>query len=215
MAMLFVFIARHTASCWGCCSQKNESAGGIITSEAAGNPEEIKPIRAVIDSSLLLPLSAVALEAEPFAEGATAEIFRGRYAFVDIAAKRVLKGSDILSNFEREVSILSKLHHPGVIAFYGVCQTDDELYMILELCGGDLLSYYQTPEFDLPEFIRVVHETLSAITFLHYREISHRDLKPSNVRGVLLTFLLMGAVTHAVFGVAALFRFFSSLRRTP
>jgi serine/threonine protein kinase len=58
----------------------------------------------------------------------------------------------------------------------------DEVFMVMEYCGGgDLHKYYHTESFTNEEFVRVMAELLSGISYLHQRRIAHRDLKPANI----------------------------------
>ncbi len=60
---------------------------------------------------------------------------------------------------------------------------EGDMVTILEYCGGgDLVHFYRTPEFTELEFTRVCLELLSAVCYLHRREIAHCSLEPSNVR---------------------------------
>lgn len=133
--------------------------------------------------------SEVKMDAEPFAHGGGGDIYRGKYGHIDVALKRRVVESDAISNFDREVTMLSRLKHPNIIALYGIFHRGKDMYIILEYCGGlDLSAYYPSASFNLVEFSRIVHEILSAVAFMHYREISHRDIKPLNVFRVLFNY---------------------------
>ena len=46
-----------------------------------------------------------------------------------------------------EAQLLSRLHHPNVLHFYGVCckGAQRDMYMVTELCPSTLLSYLTDP----------------------------------------------------------------------
>lgn len=133
-----------------------------------------------------IPKSALKLEPEPFARGGGGQIFKGKYTGNAIAAKQVFSNmnEDDRAEFDSEVATLTRLSHPCIMNCYGILEDTEkgDLFMILEYCGGgDLDSFYQTEEFTKREFIRVVGELLSGISYIHARSMAHRDLKPANV----------------------------------
>ncbi|KAF8561309.1 hypothetical protein P879_11291 [Paragonimus westermani] len=87
------------------------------------------------------------------------------------------------NRIQSEVDILMKLSHPCVIYIYDVIDTDDAVYMILELVeGGELfdriVSLGQLPESDA-KFLFL--QMAIAVEYLHEHGITHRDLKPENI----------------------------------
>ena len=85
----------------------------------------------------------------PFASGGGGRVFRGKYMAVDVAAKQIwtipltagVQGAQMTARgqtlglehgmseaqrreFDREATILASLHHPNVLAFYGVAKDD-------------------------------------------------------------------------------------------
>ena len=54
----------------------------------------------------------------------------------------------------------------------------------MEYCtGGDLLSYFEYHEYELPEtkVCEIIHKLSMAVYYLHSYGIVHRDLKPENI----------------------------------
>ncbi|KAF5398550.1 Mitogen-activated protein kinase [Paragonimus heterotremus] len=92
-------------------------------------------------------------------------------------------GNTFSNRIQSEVDILMKLCHPCVIYIYDVIDTDDAVYMILELVeGGELfdriVSLGQLPESDA-KFLFL--QMAIAVEYLHAHGITHRDLKPENI----------------------------------
>lgn len=59
----------------------------------------------------------------------------------------------------------------------------DEVYLVLEYCDHDLellLSKFHYP-FSESDIKSVMHQILSAVSFIHDRGMIHRDIKPSNI----------------------------------
>ncbi len=113
------------------------------------------------------------------------QIFRGKYLGSVIAAKKIFNSAtpEGIADFDHEVSMLTQLSHPAILAVYGVSKSsEDDLVMIMEFCTeGDLARYYKTPAFNNAEYCRIMTELLNGVAFLHQRNIAHRDLKPLNV----------------------------------
>lgn len=81
-----------------------------------------------------------------------------------------------------EFRTLASLHHPHIVsvADYGF-DTQKQPYFTMEyLNDAKTIVDYATGK-SIQEKIRLLHETLQALTYLHQRRIIHRDLKPDNV----------------------------------
>lgn len=93
-----------------------------------------------------------------------------------------------------EVRILKQLDHPNIIKLYDVFESDDFLYLILELVtGGDLFDRViaQNGQGISERLSREVFtQILDATEYLHSMNVVHRDLKPENV-------LLLNTQLHA------------------
>jgi len=83
-----------------------------------------------------------------------------------------------------EVKILTALSHPHIIQIFGTFETDQHLYLILELVtGGDLFDKIveQKCGYSEPRARHIFSQILEAIAYLHSNNIVHRDLKPENI----------------------------------
>lgn len=93
----------------------------------------------------------------------------------------VRKVVDIQYNliFNRELQILSQLHHPNIITLVGSEPRDRVL--LLEYCDrGELYSYIGD---GLPDYVagHYFKQLKEALCYCHSLGISHRDLKPENL----------------------------------
>lgn len=87
----------------------------------------------------------------------------------------------------KEVENLAQLDHPYVLKIFEYFEEENGIYLITELCkGGDLDSTIFarakngqfSPERDICEIMR---QSLSAVAYLHNKQILHKDLKPANL----------------------------------
>lgn len=75
------------------------------------------------------------------------------------------------------------LDHINVIELKEVFETDNSLYLIMELLkGGNMISYLN-PSKKIPENeIRIfMTALLKAVSHMHEKGIMHRDIKPENI----------------------------------
>ncbi|KAL3985838.1 Protein kinase domain family protein [Acanthocheilonema viteae] len=83
-----------------------------------------------------------------------------------------------------EVDILSKVEHPGVVAFQEMLETTDRIFVVMEKLKGDMLEMILCSERGrLSERVTqfLVYQILIALRYLHSLNIVHCDLKPENI----------------------------------
>lgn len=78
---------------------------------------------------------------------------------------------------------MREFNHVNLIKFYEVHETENSIYMVLEvLQGGNLIDYLKQngkfSEKDAAIFMRAI---LRGISHMHKKNIMHRDLKPENI----------------------------------
>ncbi|NBC11336.1 MAG: protein kinase, partial [Planctomycetes bacterium] len=84
--------------------------------------------------------------------------------------------------FEREVSLASRLEHPGIARVYGSGIGAGAHFYVMELIDGRPLDQYVRAE-GLGEsaVIELFLGVIDAVGHAHRRGVIHRDLKPSNI----------------------------------
>lgn len=103
----------------------------------------------------------------------------------------------------REVQILASLSHPNIVRFQGMHHNKHHVFIQMELLkGGTLATLLKRRRLSDQEAACILRGILSAVSYLHSREILHRDLKPDNV--MFLTEDL-NSVKIADFGLSAKF----------
>ncbi|MGE0452384.1 MAG: protein kinase [Vicinamibacteria bacterium] len=84
--------------------------------------------------------------------------------------------------FRREGRAASSVVHSRICKVHEVGEADGELFIAMELLGGEPLSdRLRRGPLGFEQTIRLGLEILEGLAALHAREIVHRDLKPSNV----------------------------------
>lgn len=99
-------------------------------------------------------------------------------------AVKVLKKADQdLDALIEEVSIVSKLSHPSIMAVYEIFDDKLNLYIVTEYCkGGELFDEIsKRGNFTEADTAFIMKQILSGIAYSHQNRIVHRDLKPENI----------------------------------
>ena len=98
--------------------------------------------------------------------------------------KRDIKDPYVAKNLEREYRILSMLSHPNIIQLLEVCNTKSIFVLALEYVSGaqtlaDLINTHGA----LSESSSrpLARQMISALRYLHFKNILHRDLKMENI----------------------------------
>merc|ERR1719197_1872962 len=99
------------------------------------------------------------------------------------AIKCIEKDQVDTSRLETEISILKKVDHPHIIALKEYFDTENTLYLVIELVtGGELFDKItQIGCYSEATASVLVGNILRAVKYLHDLGIAHRDLKPTNL----------------------------------
>ncbi len=89
---------------------------------------------------------------------------------------------------DNEILILKEVDHPNIIKLYEVKETTQFFYLIMELCNGGSLTdrleehikKYKRP-FSEETVQYLMKQIMSAINYLHLKNILHRDIKLDNI----------------------------------
>jgi len=87
------------------------------------------------------------------------------------------------SRFEREVQILARIDHPGVVTVQDTGAVAGCHYFVMDYIAGQPLDVWAaSKKRDPREIVRAVASVCDAVQAAHRNGILHRDLKPANVR---------------------------------
>eukprot|EP00915_Cephaloidophora_sp_WS-2016_P010811 GHVH01015911.1.p1 GENE.GHVH01015911.1~~GHVH01015911.1.p1 ORF type:complete len:659 (+),score=82.83 GHVH01015911.1:3061-5037(+) len=100
------------------------------------------------------------------------------------ALKTILKSKiENITRLKREILIMKRLDHPGIIRLHEVFEDDTNLYLVMEMCtGGELFDrVIKASRFSEQYASRLIKQLLSVLCYCHSNDIIHRDLKPENL----------------------------------
>ncbi|CAN4116610.1 unnamed protein product [Withania somnifera] len=139
-----------------------------------------------------------------FAHGAHSQLYHGIYRDEPVAVKMIRLPDDdengdlatrLENQFTREVTLLSKLHHPNLVKFVGACRKTPVFCVVTEyLSEGSLRAYLHKLEeksitleklgdksLTLQKLIALAMDIAHGMQYIHSLGIIHRDLKPENI----------------------------------
>lgn len=107
------------------------------------------------------------------------------YAVKIVQMKKLQKIEEVKA-LENEISILTKVEHPGIIKLYDVYSNANEIWLVEELVtGGELfqriISRSESGLYTEQEAASIVKNIVKVLEYLHGMKIVHRDIKPENI----------------------------------
>jgi non-specific serine/threonine protein kinase/serine/threonine-protein kinase len=145
------------------------------TAEPGAAPERLGPYR-------LLDVTA---------RGAQGTVFKAVQPGTNrpIAIKRLIAGvfaaPGARARFEREISAMSSLAHPGIVTVLGADVVDGQPLLLMEWVEGEPIDRWGDgvggAGRPLRERLEVFAQVCDAVSHAHQRGVIHRDLKPSNI----------------------------------
>lgn len=116
-------------------------------------------------------------------QGAFSKVYLAKWRETFVVAKVIdpefakLKKTLVL----REITIMSKLHHPNIVQFLGFI--DDPFILVIEYISNGTISS-NNRNFNKNQKLSIMKDILRGLAYLHNRRplsLIHRDIKPSNI----------------------------------
>ncbi|KAM7259653.1 hypothetical protein ACFE04_015394 [Oxalis oulophora] len=160
---------------------KNESYTDAATSESEYGLQVVK------DEDLE--------EVQELGSGTYGTVYYGKWRGTDVAIKRIKKScfsgriseqERLIRDFWREAQILSTLHHPNVVAFYGVVRDGPggTMATVTEyMVSGSLRLALEKRDraLDRRKKLMITLDAAFGMEYLHFKNIVHFDLKCENL----------------------------------
>jgi len=104
----------------------------------------------------------------------------------DMAIKVINKtGAQLprIKKMKEEISILRQLNHENIVKFFGFLETNSQLLIKMEYIKYGTLSHWikTHKKISEDEASIILKHILSAVVYLHSKQICHRDIKPENI----------------------------------
>ncbi|XP_057767266.1 uncharacterized protein LOC130987675 [Salvia miltiorrhiza] len=134
-------------------------------------------------------------EIRELGSGTYGAVFHGKWKGSDVAIKRIKAScfagrpserERLIADFWKEALILSSLHHPNVVSFYGVVRDgpDGSLATVTEfMVNGSLKQFLQKKDrtIDRRKRLIIAMDAAFGMEYLHGKNIVHFDLKCENL----------------------------------
>lgn len=100
------------------------------------------------------------------------------------AAVKILYEEAFAERFKNEAYIQASINHPNIALLYEYAKCNNKLCIVMEFVEGDTLSdiLHRKGKLSNNETENILSQIVSALTYLHKKEIIHRDIKPQNFK---------------------------------
>lgn len=120
--------------------------------------------------------------------GAMGEVYRakdtrlGREVAIKVLPEPFADEEERLLRFDREAKALASLNHPNVAQVYGIDQSGDTCFIVMEHVPGETLAdLLERGPLPVGEAVDVCSQIAEGLEAAHAAGVVHRDLKPANV----------------------------------
>ena len=107
----------------------------------------------------------------------------GRDVAIKVLPPQFARDPERLARFEREARVLAQLNHPNIAAIYGIEQSGDVHFLVLEYVPGPTLAeLIAMGRMDAGKSSQICNLIAQALEAAHEKGFVHRDLKPANIK---------------------------------
>ncbi len=125
----------------------------------------------------------------PLGKGGMGEVYRardeklGRDVAIKVLPEEFAKDPDRVARFQREAKLLASLNHPNIAAIYGLEDSEQITFLVMELVEGETLDgRIRRGPIPVEESLKLALQVAEALEAAHEKGVIHRDLKPANIK---------------------------------
>ena len=100
---------------------------------------------------------------------------------VKATSSAILQQSNMYKPFKFSLSIFRELHHDNIAEVIDIVEEGDYIFIVLEKCETDLLSFLLKGEMKHSLLERLFHEIVDAVDYCHSRGLACPNLRPDNI----------------------------------
>eukprot|EP01117_Protostelium_nocturnum_P003395 TRINITY_DN1439_c0_g1_i9.p1 TRINITY_DN1439_c0_g1~~TRINITY_DN1439_c0_g1_i9.p1 ORF type:complete len:561 (-),score=136.55 TRINITY_DN1439_c0_g1_i9:15-1697(-) len=188
----------------------------LIVCSSAESKEEWKRIKEertfhlnLSSSGRMIKKSDLTITSTSLGEGGSGAVRLGNWSGERVAIKTLKNelSQEEISEFQKEIEVLARLHHPYVLRMWGGCidRENKGLLLVTEYVEGGDLGKYVHDKIAYPSFPPSIVEKIAlniahGMKFVHELGIIHKDLKPGNI---LVKDIKKGEIKICDFGLTA------------
>ncbi len=107
----------------------------------------------------------------------------GRDVAIKVLPEEFARDADRVARFQREAKLLASLNHPNIASIYGLEESGEINFLVLELVEGETLAdTIKRGPIPVGEALKLALQIAEALEAAHEKGIIHRDLKPANIK---------------------------------
>jgi serine/threonine protein kinase len=107
----------------------------------------------------------------------------GRSVAIKLLPEAFSYDNDRVARFDREARMLASLNHPHIAGIYGLEESGERKFLVMELVEGETLAErIKRGPIPVEESLQIAMQICEALEAAHEKGIIHRDLKPANIK---------------------------------
>jgi Protein kinase domain len=106
----------------------------------------------------------------------------GRTVALKVLAPHLSADPEFVERFRQEAALQARLEHPGIVTVYEAGESDEGLFLAMQVVeGSDLKRLIQSGKLSPERALRLLEQVAAALDAAHEAGLIHRDVKPQNV----------------------------------